>query len=248
MNYLKDKTIVITGASSGIGEASAIQIAAKGAQTVLVARSEDKLKSIVEKIKKNGGKAIYKIVDVTKIEELREVATFCEKEYGKVDALVNNAGLMLFSYWKDAVIEDWNKMIEVNIKGYLNSIAAFLPKMIENNNGQILNMGSVVGIHPGEAAGVYSGTKFFVRGINESLRQEVGGKYNIKISMVCPGTIDTGWADKVNDEEGSKLAKQVNEDASITPDKIANAVVFSLDQEDGVSVNDIVVAPTQHIW
>ncbi len=248
MNYLENKVTIITGASSGIGAASAKKLGAMGAKLILVARSEDKLKSLVKEIENNGGTATYKIADVTNVDDLNSIAEFCKKEYGRLDILMNNAGLMLFSYWKDTVLEDWNKMVDVNIKGYLNSLSVFLPELIKNKSGKILNMGSIVGIHPGEGAGVYSGTKFFVRGITESLRKEVGTKHNIQVAMICPGTIDTGWADKVNDEEGSKLAKKVNEEASIKPEKVANAVVFALNQDQGVAINDLVVAPTKHNW
>lgn len=244
---LENKVTVITGASSGIGAESARQLAAQGSIVVLVARSEEKVKAIVDEIRQSGGKAYYKIADVSDAKQMFDLAIYCRTEFGKVDNLVNNAGLMLFSYWKDAALEDWNKMIDTNIKGYLHTIAAFLPDMIAAKSGHILNMSSVAGIHTGEAAGVYSATKFFIRGITESLGKEVGVKDNISVSMVSPGVIDTGWADKVTDESGAVLAKELNKGA-IKPITIANAVVYALSQPPGVAINDIIVAPTAQDW
>ncbi|WET03985.1 SDR family oxidoreductase [Flavobacterium sp. YJ01] len=248
MNNIKDTVTVITGASSGIGAESARYIASQGGIVVLIARNEQKLIKLADEITAQGGRAVYMTADVSSADEMQHVQTFCREKYGKVDNLVNNAGLMLFSYWKDAVLADWNKMVDVNIKGYLNGIAAFLPGMVENNSGTIVNMSSVVGMRTGEGAGVYSATKFFIAGMTESLRKEVGTKHNIQVAMVSPGTIDTGWADKVTDENGSILAKEVNSQASIKSSAIASAVVFILNQEKGTSVNDITVAPTSQNW
>ncbi|PQA96989.1 short-chain dehydrogenase [Chryseobacterium shigense] len=244
---MKNTVTVITGASSGIGAATAEKIAEAGGKVVLVARDEKKLLSLVDKIKKEGGEAYFQVADVSELEDMKRVSDYCKAEVGKVNNLVNNAGLMLFSYWKDAVVEDWNKMIDTNIKGYLHSIAAFLPDLIDQKSGHILNMSSVAGIHTGDASGVYSATKFFIRGMTESLRKEVGTQYNIQVSMVSPGVIDTGWADKIENKAGSELAKELNKGA-IKPDVIANAVVFALSQPNGVAVNDIVVSPTGQNW
>lgn len=247
MSKLKGAVTVITGASSGIGAATAIKIASLGGVVVLAARSEEKLQAIVSQIKEAGGEASYHITDVSKRESLQSLVQFAEATYGKVDALVNNAGLMLFSDWKDVAVDDWEKMVSTNIQGYLNAIAAVLPKVLDQGHGKILNMSSVAGLHVGGSSGVYSATKFFIRGITESLRKEVGVHNGIQVSMISPGVIDTGWADKVNDEAGRKAAQTLNEIA-ITPEQIADAVAYALDQPANLTVNDIVIHPTKQDW
>ncbi len=154
---------------------------------------------------------------------------------------------MLFSAWKDTALDDWDKMIDTNLRGYLYAIAAVLPSMLERKSGRILNLSSVAGIHAGDGAGVYSATKFFVRGITESLRKEVGVGSGLQVSMVSPGVIDTGWADKVTDADGRRAATALNKDA-IPPEAIADAVAYALDQPASVTVNDIVVHPTKQDW
>ena len=247
MSRLDNSVTVITGASSGIGAASALKIAAAGSRVVLAARNEEKLKKLVEQITNAGGKAVYHITEVSEESSLRELAQFAISEFGQIDNLVNNAGLMLFSDWKDVAVDDWDKMINTNIKGYLYSIAAVLPELLKQGHGKILNMSSVAGIHVGGSSGVYSATKFFIRGITESLRKEVGVSNGIQISMISPGVIDTGWADKVNNEQARETAKKLNEGA-IAPEKIAEAVVYALNQPADVSISDIVIHPTKQDW
>ncbi|NAT15217.1 NAD(P)-dependent oxidoreductase [Pseudomonas syringae pv. actinidifoliorum] len=247
MSQLDNSVTIITGASSGIGAASALKIAAAGSRVVLAARNEEKLKKLVEQIIEAGGKAVYHVTDVSEESSLRNLAQFAISEFGQIDNLINNAGLMLFSDWKDVAVDDWDKMINTNIKGYLYSIAAVLPEMLKQGHGKILNMSSVAGIHIGGSSGVYSATKFFIRGITESLRKEVGVNSGIQVSMISPGVIDTGWADKVNDEQARKTAKKLNEGA-IAPEKIAEAVVYALNQPAELSISDIVIHPTKQDW
>ncbi|MFD7972760.1 SDR family oxidoreductase [Streptomyces clavifer] len=238
---------VITGASSGIGAASARALAAGGARVVLAARNAEKLNELVTSIRDAGGTATARITDVTRPDDVEGLIEFTASEFGPVDHLVNNAGLMLFSQWSDRAVDDWNKMIDTNIRGYLNAISAVLPTMIARQSGHILNMSSVAGIRVGGASGVYSATKFFIRGITDSLRQEVGTEHGIQVSMISPGVIDTGWADKVTNDEGKKIAQDLNEGA-IHPDRVADAVVFALNQPADVTVNDIVIHPTRQEW
>jgi len=247
MNHLHNKVAIITGASSGIGAATAIRLASNGARLMLVARNEEKLEVLVSKIVASGGEATYYVADVSDAAATQSAVSEADKRLGPVDILVNNAGLMLFSYWKDVAMEDWNKMIETNLKGYLHGIAAVLPGMLERSSGKILNMSSVAGIHVGDAAGVYGATKFFIRGITESLRNEVGVKNGIQVSMISPGVIDTGWASRVSNPEGKKLAGELNKGA-VAPEVIADAVVFALDKPAEVSVSDVVVHPTKQAW
>lgn len=247
MSNIQNTVAIVTGASSGIGAATAKRLAGAGSKVVLAGRNEERLSGIVDEITSSGKYASYYVCDVTDISQTRSLAAFAERSYGPVDILVNNAGLMLFSYWKDLAVEDWNKMIDTNLRGYLNAIAAILPVMLERKSGRILNMSSVAGFHVGEAAGVYGATKFFIRGLTESLRKEVGVHNGIRVSMISPGVIDTGWAEKVKDTLGRELAGELNKDG-ITPESIAEAVLFALDQPSNVTVNDIVVHPTAQNW
>lgn len=247
MNHLDKAVTVITGASSGIGEATALSLAARGARVALIARSDDKLQALVGKIRAAGGDAVAFRADVTDPDQVKAAVTAIEAQMGPVDILVNNAGLMLFSYWKDTALDDWNSMIDTNLRGYLHAIAAILPGMVERNAGRILNMSSVAGIHVGDAAGVYGATKFFIRGITESLRKEVGVAHGIQVSMVSPGVIATGWEDRVRNASGKQLAEQLSKDG-IAPSTIADAVAYALDQPPGVSVGDVVVHPTRQDW
>lgn len=229
MSHLKDKVAIVTGASSGIGAATARGLAEKGARVVVAGRNEERLSQIVEDITGSGRIASYQVADATDFESTKTLVAFATTTYGPVDILVNNAGLMLFSYWKDAAVGDWNKMIDTNLRGYLHAIAAVLPSMLERRSGRILNMSSIAGVHVGEAAGVYGATKFFIRGITESLRKEMGVGSGIQVSMISPGVIDTGWADKVHDETGRKIAGELNKQG-IPPSSVAEAVVYALDQ------------------
>lgn len=155
MSNLKNTVIVITGASSGIGAASARKVATLGSKVVLAARDEEKLKALSAEIKEAGGEATYYVTNVTDKGSLVGLVEFAIKQYGRIDSLVNNAGLMLFSDWKDVVVDDWEKMIDTNIKGYLYAIAAALPHMLEQGHGKILNMSSVAGLQVGASSGVY---------------------------------------------------------------------------------------------
>ena len=247
MNYLDQKVVVITGASSGIGAACAQALAAHGARIVAAAIDGPALDEFVAQLHASGAQAVGMTTDVTDLHQTRALAQFAKDQYGSIDILLNNAGLMLFSNWTDLAVHDWNKMIDVNIKGYLNMIAAVLPHMLAQNAGSILNMASVAGHQVGEAAGVYSASKFFVHAMTESMRKELGVKHGIRASTISPGVINTGWADKVEDPKGRKAAKALNEIA-IAPHDIARGVVYALNQPAGVTVNDLIVSPTRQDW
>lgn len=247
MSNLEYTVTIITGASSGIGAATALKLAEKGSKIVLAARNEEKLQKLVSQIKDAGGEASYHVIDVSERSSLEDLVKFAVSKYGKIDSLVNNAGLMLFSDWKDVAVDDWDQMINTNLRGYLHAIAAALPGMIAQGHGKILNMSSVAGLHVGGSSGVYSATKFFIRGITESLRKEVGVEHGIQVSMISPGVINTGWADKVNNSEGKKAAQELNKIA-ITPEQVADAVAYALDQPNNLTINDIVIHPTKQDW
>lgn len=247
MKKLNESVTIITGASSGIGAATAIKLAKAGSSIVLVSRADDRIEKVKRQIEEESGKAEIFVADVTDIDQMKAMVDFTIEKFGKVDNLVNNAGLMLFSQWKDVAIDEWNAMIDTNIKGYLNAIAAVLPKLLLQRSGHILNMGSVAGININVGAGIYHGTKFFVRAITESLRKEVSVHKGIKISLISPGVINTGWTDKVTNKEGAEIAAELNKQA-IEPNDIANAVLFAFNQPDNVNLNDIVISPTLQDW
>ncbi|HDS1692418.1 TPA: SDR family oxidoreductase [Pseudomonas putida] len=247
MSHLENTVTVITGGSSGIGAATALKLAERGSKIVLAARSEERLQGLVTQITQAGGAASYHLTDVGDRSSVDGLVKFAVSKYGKVDSLVNNAGLMLFSDWVDVAVDDWDQMIDTNVRGYLHAIAAALPGMIAQGHGKILNMSSVAGLHVGGSSGVYSASKFFIRGITESLRKEVGVEHGIQVSMISPGVIDTGWADKVTNSDGRKAAQQLNKIA-ITPEQVADAVAYALDQPNNLTINDIVIHPTKQNW
>ncbi|WP_341519927.1 SDR family oxidoreductase [Pseudomonas sp. G.S.17] len=247
MNYLQNKTAIITGASSGLGAASALALSEKGVRIVAAALDQQGLDAIVSELKGKGGEAVGRVSDVTNPEDMKALAQFAQDSFGSVDILINNAGLMLFSNWVDLATDDWEKMINVNIKGYLHGIAAVLPFMLKQKSGQILNMDSVAGHQVGPAAGIYSATKFFVQAMTESMRKELGVQHGIRVNTVSPGVINTGWADKVTDPAGRKAAQELNKIA-ISPDDIGRAVVYALNQPENVTVNDLIISPTRQDW
>lgn len=247
MSYIKDKVIIITGASSGIGEASAIYLAERGAKVVLAARSEDKLKNLSERISKDGGTALYKATDVTSKKEVQALIDFAVAKFDRVDTLINSAGMMLFSMWDNAHVEEWETMIDLNIKGVLYGVAAVLPHMKNQGSGQIINVGSVAGHAIGAGHGVYSSTKYAVRAITESLRKEVSVKHNIQAVLVSPGVIATKWQDTVTDKDVAPVLEELNK-VAIDVEHVAETIGFVVNQPAHVMINDIIVTPTAQEW
>ena len=247
MNHLQNKTAVITGASSGIGAATALELARHGVNIVAAALDQTGLDKLLKDIESAGGHASGLVTDVTRLEDTQALVKHATDTFGTVDILINNAGLMLFSAWSDIAWDDWNKMVDVNIKGYLNAIASVLPVMLSKSDGQILNMASVAGHQVDAGAGVYSSTKFFVHAMTESMRKDLGVNKGIRVNTISPGVINTGWADKVSDPEGRKVAQELTKIA-ISPQDVANAVVYALNQPRNVTVNDLIVSPTKQNW
>ncbi|MFV0254472.1 MAG: SDR family oxidoreductase [Beutenbergiaceae bacterium] len=247
MSHIRDTVTIITGASEGIGAATARLLAQHGSRVVLASRDENRLAALAEEIAKSGGQASFRVADVTRPRDLEALTAHAMKTYGDIDILVNNAGLMLFSYWRDVVVEDWQRMIATNIGGYLNGIAAVLPHFLSKKSGRILNMSSVSGHSIGPASGVYSATKYFIRAVTESLRAEVGVDSGIQVSMVSPGSISTGWEQKVADPTGRELAQR-HAQIAISPERVAEAVVYALDQPTDVTVSDVIIHPTRQAW
>lgn len=244
MNNVKDKVVVITGASSGIGEETASLLAENGAKLVLGARRIDKLEEIQQKI---GNNVSIQKTDVTNADDVNTLIETAYNDFGRVDVLINNAGLMPQSFLDKNKQDEWNQMIDVNIKGVLYGIGAALPYMRKQNSGHIINLASVAGhaVFPGSA--VYSGTKYAVRAITEGLRQEestVGS--NIRTTILSPGAIDTELTDRISDQEIKKGVDKLYEDA-IKPDAIARAINYAINEPEDASVNEFIIRPSSQI-
>ena len=243
MKNIEGKVIVITGASSGFGKITAEYLAEKGATVALGARSTDKIEAIAKGINEKGGKAIAVTTDVTDKDQVKNLVDSAVKEFGKVDVLLNNAGLMPLSPLEYLKIEDWDQCIDVNIKGVLYGIAAVLPHMKEQKSGQIINVSSVAGhtIRPGGA--VYSASKYSVRVISEALRQEVK-PYNIRTSVISPGAVDTNLPESVTASDVAENIKKYYKDVAIPAESFAKSVEFVISQPDWIDVNEVLFRPT----
>lgn len=242
MSKIQDKVVIITGASSGIGEATAKELASKGAKLVLAARREDRLKRLQEEIQNNGGQAIYKVTDVTSHEQMEELAEFALKEFGKIDVMVNNAGLMPLSPVYEKKINEWDTMIDVNIKGVLYGIAAVLPSMRDRKEGHIINISSVAGHLIGPSGSVYSGTKFAVRAITEGLRKEECVN-NIRTTIISPGAVASELPETIS---GSELKSAIDDfyKVAIPAESIARTIAFAIEQPSDVAINEMIIRPT----
>ena len=244
---IKGKTVIITGASSGIGEATALKLAKEGMNVVLTARSEDKLKKLQAKIEKeNAGKAIVVPADVTKKEDLKKVVEKTKETFNSIDALINNAGLMPLSYIKNLHTDEWDTMVDVNIKGVLNGVAAVLPTMMEQKSGNIINISSSAGrkIYPGGA--VYCATKSAVRMFSEGLRQELAPNFNINVTSIEPGFVDTSLTDTITDDEIKEdMLSNFKEMTPLEAEDIAEAIYYSLTQPKRANINDVFIMPTE---
>ncbi|AIQ32980.1 oxidoreductase [Paenibacillus sp. FSL P4-0081] len=242
---IENKVVVITGASSGIGEAAALLLAERGAKVVLGARGADRLEALAARIVNNGGEAVYASTDVRQREDLsRLVALACER-YGKIDVLVSNAGVMPISPLDDLRVEDWEDMIDVNIKGVLYGIAAALPVFREQGFGHFVNTASTAGHKTVPNQSVYSGTKFAVRAISEGLRQEAGDK--LRVTIISPGIVKTGFTDSVTDPAVRDQLAAVRDKLAMTPDAVARAIAYAIEQPDNIDVNEIVIRPTAQV-
>ncbi len=243
METIKGKVVVITGASSGIGSATAKLLASKGAIVSLGARRIDRLESVVAEIESDGGKALAVATDVSKREDVQNLISQTIEKFGKIDVLFNNAGVMPISFLENLKYDDWEQMIDVNIKGVLYGIGAALPHFKAQKSGQFINVSSVAGHLVSPSSAVYSGTKFAVRAISEGLRQEVK-PYNIRTSIISPGLIESELKHTVTDEVMKPMVEQMTQMA-ISADSIARAVAYVIEQPEDVDVNEMIIRPTQ---
>lgn len=243
MENLQSKVIIITGASSGIGEATAKLLAQKGAKVVLAARRDDRLQTIVKEIEQEGGEAAYIQTNVTSQEDMQKLAQFAIQQYGRIDVLVNNAGIMPASPLNELKVHEWDQMIDVNIKGVLYGIASVLPTMREQQSGHIINISSVAGYHVSPMNSVYSGTKFAVRAISEGLRQEESPASHIRSTIISPGLTESELFHTISNPDIKAFASKMS-GMAISPYSIARAIAFAINEPDDVGVNEIVIRPT----
>lgn len=242
---LSNKTVIITGASSGIGEATAKSLAKEGANVVLVARRMDRLEQLKSQIEAEGGKVLAIQGDVTKRSEMKKVAEQTIAAFGKIDILVNNAGLMPLSFVKNLHEDEWDRMIDVNIKGVMNCTAAVLPNMMENKSGHIVNVSSVAGRKLFVGGSVYCATKFAVTAFSEGLRMELAPSINIRVTVVEPGAVATELTSTITDGELMEaIGPWFKNIEFLQPEDIAAGVVYAVTQPNRVNVSEVMIMPT----
>ncbi|MBN9216434.1 MAG: SDR family oxidoreductase [Mesorhizobium sp.] len=238
---IRDKVVVITGASSGLGEAAARLLAGEGARLVLGARRVDRLEALADEL--SLGENAVLVTDVTDVAQVKRLVDHAVTAHGRVDVIINNAGLMPHSPLERGKVEDWDRMIDVNIKGVLYGIAAALPHMKERKSGHIINVSSVAGHKVGPGGAVYAATKHAVRVISEGLRQEVK-PYNIRTTIISPGAVATELPDSVTEADVAQGVKALYDRVAIPADSFARTVVFAMSQPDDVDINEILFRPT----
>ncbi|MFC5460041.1 SDR family oxidoreductase [Massilia niabensis] len=237
----EQKVVLITGASSGIGEATARHLAARGMRLVLGARRTDRLEVLASRIQAEGGSAAVARLDVTRLDSMQEFVDLALRLHGRVDVIINNAGVMPLSKLEALKVNEWNQMIDVNVRGVLHGIAAALPVMQRQGSGQVINMASIGAYTVSPTAAVYCATKFAVAAISEGLRQEVGG--DIRVTVVSPGVVESELAESISDPAGREEMRSFRKIA-IKPDAVARAIAFAIEQPHEVDVSEIIVRPT----
>lgn len=246
---IKDKVVIITGASSGIGEATAKLLARKGARVVLGARRADRLKSIVDEITAAGGQAIFRELDVTRQADNDAIVKLAKDTYGRVDVIFLNAGIMPNSPLSALRTDDWHRMVDINIKGVLNGLAAVLPSFIEQKAGHVIATSSVAGLKAYPNGAVYGGTKWFVKDLMEVLRMESAMEgTNIRTVTIYPAAISTELLDAIGDQKTSEAMHGIYNLYGIPADRIANVVAIAIDQPEDTTINEFTVGPANQPW
>jgi NADP-dependent 3-hydroxy acid dehydrogenase YdfG len=243
MQNIEGKVVAITGASSGMGKAIAIELAKNGAKVVLGARRTEQLQQLVEEIKSKGGEATFTTIDVKNKADLVRIVNIAVEQYGKLDVIVNNAGVSQLSRIDELDIDGWEEMIDINLKGVLYGMAAAIPVFKQQQSGHIVNIISTSGIKIVAMQGVYAGTKNAIRTIAEAFRQESDG--NIRITGISPGFVKTEFANSIKNEEMKTAIQKGMEQIAIDPIAIANAVIYAVSQPNDVEIGDIVIRPSK---
>ena len=239
----KNKVVIVTGASSGIGYATALELSKAGAKVAAGARRVEKLETLKNEVQKYGGEIIVKKLDVTKKEDCDSFINLVTKTLNHIDILINNAGIMPLSFFKNLKISEWEQMIDVNLKGVLYCTAAVIPFMITKKSGHIVNISSVAGRIVFPAGSVYCATKHAVTAFSEGLRQELSQRYNIKVTCIEPGVVSTELPNTITDKSLESFVESVKEMESLNAEDIANAIIYSLDSPQYLNINEILLRP-----
>ncbi|MBI5860354.1 MAG: SDR family oxidoreductase [Nitrosarchaeum sp.] len=240
---IKNKVAIITGASSGIGFATALALSKAGAKVAIGARRTNMLSELGKKIKENGGEVYSQKLDVTKKNECDSFVDNVLKKWGTVDILVNNAGLMPLSFFKNLKIDEWDQMIDVNIKGVLYCTGAVVTHMLEKKSGHIINISSVAGRIVFPAGSVYCATKHAITAFSEGLRQELSVRKNIRVTCIEPGVVATELTNTITDESLQGFVENAKKMESLQAEDIANAIVYAVESPNHVNVNEILIRP-----
>ena len=243
-NNIEGKVVVITGASSGLGEAAARHLSAQGASVVLGARRVERLQSLAKDLSREGGKALAVETDVSNCDAVKKLVDTAVQTCGRIDVMINNAGLMPQAPLELLKVNEWDRMIDVNIKGVLYGVAAALPYMKQQKSGHFINVSSVAGHKVGPGFAVYAATKFAVRALSEGLRQETK-PYNIRTTVISPGAVASELANTVTDPETAARLHKYYEETAIPADSFARAVAFAINEPQEVDVNEILFRPTR---
>jgi len=241
---IKDKVVIVTGASSGIGYATALTLSKSGAKVAIGARRTDKLLELENKIRQNGGEVFSQKLDVTKKSDCDSFVDATIKKWGGVDILVNNAGLMPLSFVKNLKIDEWDQMIDVNIKGVLYCTAAVIPHMHAKKSGHIINISSVAGRIVFPSGSVYCATKHAVTAFSEGLRQEFSTRSNIRVTCIEPGVVSTELTNTITDESLQSFVETSKKMNSLNAEDIANAILFAVEAPSHVNINEVLIRPT----
>lgn len=246
---IKDKVVIITGASSGIGEATAKLLASKGAKVVLGARREQKLEQLVDEIQNAGGQAVYQVLDVTNPSDNAKIVELAQKTFGGVDVIFLNAGIMPNSPLSALKTDEWHQTVDINIKGVLNGVAAVLPTFVRQKSGHVITTSSVAGLKAYPGGAIYGGTKWFVRDFMEVLRMESAQEgTNIRTATIYPAAINTELLNTITHEGMADAMTGLYERYGISPDRVANVVAFAIDQPEDTNVNEFTIGPTTQSW
>jgi NADP-dependent 3-hydroxy acid dehydrogenase YdfG len=236
----QSKVVLITGASSGIGEATARHLSRLGHSLVLGARRTDRLSVLAAELARDNGRVAYRALDVTSLASVQDFAQFARQSFGRIDAMINNAGVMPLSPLAAMNIAEWDRMIDVNIRGVLHGIAAVLPGMEAQGSGHIINVASIGAHQVVPTAAVYCATKYAVWAISEGLRQETT---KVRVTTISPGVVESELADTISDAAAREAMKTYRRIA-LTPDAIAHAIAYAIEQPDGVEVSEMIVRPS----